>query len=72
MKSNLITQKEKQKFKEQERKKKAFIKGQNYCYLCGDQINTYLEKSSKSYFIVEKAQCKNCRTLIRVKNHSLQ
>ena len=72
MKSNLITRKQSQKFKEQEKQKQEFIKGQDSCYLCGEPISTYLEHSSKSYSIVEKAQCQNCMTLVRVKNHSLQ
>ena len=82
MKAQITTQKQNQKFekqekqrrrfKEQEKQKKEFIKGQNSCYLCGESISTYLERSSKSYSIIEKAQCQNCMTLIRVKNHSLQ
>ena len=53
-------------------KKERFLKNQNECYLCGSDINTYLEYIPLTYFAVEKAQCHNCMTLIRVKNHSIQ
>lgn len=53
-------------------KKERFLKNQNQCYLCGNDINTYIEHIPLTYFAVEKAQCHNCMTLIRVKNHSIQ
>ena len=53
-------------------KKEKFLKNQNECYLCGSGISTYLEYIPLTYLAVEKAQCHNCMTLIRVKNHSIQ
>ena len=53
-------------------KKKDFLKTQNNCYLCGKDIYTYIEYLPKSHFVVERAQCQNCMTMVRVKNHSLQ
>ena len=53
-------------------KKEKFLKNQNECYLCGSGINTYLEYIPLTHFAVEKAQCHNCMTVIRVKNHSIQ
>ena len=52
--------------------KKEFIKFQNKCYLCGESLNTYVEYLPKTYKLVERTQCHNCMTLIRVKNHPIQ
>ena len=52
--------------------KTDFLKIQNECYLCGHSINTYIEYIPLTRFAVERAQCHNCMTLIRVKNHSIQ
>ena len=61
-----------EKIKLNNNKKKEFLKAQNKCYLCGKDINTYIEYLPKSRFVVERAQCHNCMTMVRVKNHSLQ
>jgi len=58
--------------KQKENLKEEFLKLQNKCYLCGQSLNTYIESLPKSHLIVEKAQCQNCMTMVRVKNHSLQ
>ncbi len=52
--------------------KQDFLKVQNECYLCGHSLNTYVEYIPQTRFAVERAQCHNCMTLIRVKNHSIQ
>ena len=57
--------------KEKDTVKEEYLKLQNKCYLCGNNLDTHVESLSKSHFIVEKAQCKNCMTMVRVKNHSL-
>ena len=56
----------------QERKRQDFLKLQNECYLCGNNLSTYVEYLPKTYKVVERTQCHNCMTLIRVKNHSVQ
>lgn len=48
------------------------LKIQNECYLCGHELNTYVEAVPATRFVVERAQCHNCMTLVRVKNHTLQ
>lgn len=67
-------EKQKQKIRKQnpDRIKKDFLKTQNKCYLCGKDLNTHIEHLPKSHFVVERAQCHNCMTMVRVKNHSLQ
>ncbi len=55
-----------------EEQKSDFLKKENQCYVCGNSVNTHVESVPFTRFIVEKAQCYNCMTLIRVKNHSLQ
>ena len=60
------------KQKSQENKRQEFLKVQNECYLCGKDLDTYVEYLPKTYFVVEKAQCHSCMTMVRVKNHSLQ
>ena len=52
--------------------KKNFIKEQNKCYLCGNDLNTHIEYLPKTHFVIERVQCRNCMTMVRVKNHSLQ
>ena len=52
--------------------KQEFLKGQNECYLCGHQVDTYVEHIPSTRFAIEKAQCHNCMTLVRVKNHTVQ
>ena len=52
--------------------KQDFIKTQNECYLCGQDLDIHIEYISFTRFAVERAQCGNCMTLIRVKNHSIQ
>ena len=52
--------------------KKEFLKLQNKCYLCGQSLNTHVENLPESHLIVERAQCQNCMTMVRVKNHPLQ
>ena len=61
-----------QPLKQEKNKKKDFLKAQNECYLCGKALNTHIEYLPKTHYVVERAQCHNCMTLIRVKNHSLQ
>lgn len=56
----------------QDSQKQDFLKLQNECYLCGKELNTYIEYLPRTYFVVEKAQCCHCMTVVRVKNHSLQ
>lgn len=51
--------------------KKQFLKLQNECYLCGKELNTYVEYLPQTHFVVEKAQCHSCMTMVRVKNHSI-
>ena len=53
-------------------KKQDFLKIQNECYLCGKVLNTHIEYLPKTHFVVERAQCHSCMTVVRVKNHSLQ
>ena len=55
-----------------EKNKKDFLKTQNECYLCGNHLNTHVEYISFTRFVVERAQCAHCMTLVRVKNHSIQ
>ncbi|MGI9548605.1 MAG: hypothetical protein ACR2M7_01305 [Bdellovibrionales bacterium] len=50
----------------------SFLKIQNECYLCGHSLDTYVEHIPSTRFAVERAQCHNCMTLVRVKNHSIQ
>ena len=56
----------------QEGKRRDFLKVQNECYLCGKKLSTHVEYLPKTHLVVEKAQCHNCMTVVRVKNHSLQ
>ena len=56
----------------QESQKQSLIKVQNECYLCGKALNTHIEYMPRTHFIVERAQCHSCMTVVRVKNHSLQ
>ena len=53
-------------------KKRDFIKTQNECYLCGNHLNIHVEYISFTRFVVERAQCGHCMTLVRVQNHSVQ
>ena len=55
-----------------QREKQDFLKVQNKCYLCGKDLNTYIEYLPKTHLVVERAQCYGCMTLVRVKNHFLQ
>ena len=55
-----------------EKAKQEFVKAQSECYLCGEQLNTCIEYLPESYFVVERAQCHSCMTVVRVQNHSLQ
>ena len=57
---------------EKKDKTQKFLKNQNECHLCGNKIETYMEYVSFTRFAVEKAQCCNCMTLVRVQNHSIQ
>ena len=68
-KNNFGNQSEKQN---QESQRKDFLRSQNECYLCGKALNTYVEYLPKTHFVVEKAQCHSCMTVVRVKSHSLQ
>ena len=52
--------------------KKEFLRLQNECYLCGQNLNTSVEFLPQSYFLTEKAQCQNCMTMVRVKHHIIQ
>lgn len=52
--------------------KSEFLKVQNECYLCGHGLDTYVEHIPSTRFTVERAQCHNCMTLVRVKNHTVQ
>lgn len=54
-----------------ERQKRDFLKVENECYLCGQDLDTHIEYIPMSHLVVEKAQCHSCMTLIRVKNHPL-
>ena len=56
----------------QKSQKRDFLKSQNECYLCGKAINTHIEYLPKTHWVVERAQCHSCMTMIRIKNHSLQ
>ena len=56
----------------QESRKQAFLKAQMECYLCGQALNTYVEYLPRTHFVVEKAQCHSCMTVVRVKNHTVQ
>ena len=56
----------------QERQRQDFLKVQNECYLCGKALNTHIEYLPRTHFVVERAQCHSCMTVVRVKNHSLQ
>ena len=53
-------------------KRKDFLKIQNECYICGKSLSTHVEYLPKTYRVVERVQCHNCMTLIRVKNHPVQ
>ncbi len=57
---------------QREKGQQNIIKMQNECYLCGKSLNTHIEYLPRTRFIVERAQCHNCMTVVRVKNHSLQ
>ena len=67
MKNNLRTE-----IKKQEKKREDFLKHQNECYVCGKSLSTHVEYLPKTYRVVERTQCHNCMTLIRVKNHPVQ
>ena len=56
----------------QESQRRDVLKAQNECYLCGKALNTHIEYLPKTHFVVERAQCHSCMTVVRVKNHSLQ
>ncbi len=66
------SQKNKPEEKSQNTTKKDFLKVQNECYLCGKALDTHVEYLPQSHFVVERAQCHSCMTVVRVKNHSLQ
>ena len=69
MKNNL---KSNVQVRSQEQKRKDFLKLQNECYLCGKGLSTHVEYLPQTYRVVERTQCHNCMTLIRVKNHPVQ
>ena len=72
MDKNILKQKQEKRNEQNKAKQKQdFLKMQNECYLCGKNLNTHLEYLPKPYSVIEKAQCHNCMTMIRVKNHSL-
>ena len=52
--------------------KEEFLRLQNECYLCGQNLNTHVEFLPQSYLLTEKAQCQNCMTMVRVKHHIIQ
>ena len=56
----------------QNQKRADFLKLQNECYLCGNSLNTHVEYLPKTYKVVERTECPNCMTLVRVKNHPIQ
>ncbi|MCY4320964.1 MAG: hypothetical protein OXC37_00950 [Bdellovibrionaceae bacterium] len=56
----------------QKKKRKDFLKLQNECYLCGKSLSTHVEYLPQTYKLIERTQCNNCMTLVRVKNHSMQ
>ena len=55
----------------QAKRRQDFLKLQNECYLCGKALSTYLEYLPKTHRVVERTQCHNCMTLVRVKNHPI-
>ncbi|MCZ0932479.1 MAG: hypothetical protein OXJ52_04930 [Oligoflexia bacterium] len=56
----------------QEKRREDFLKLQNECYICGKSLSTHVEYLPETYRLVERVQCHNCMTLIRVKNHPMQ
>ena len=66
MKNNL-----REDIRSQERKRRDFLKLQNECYVCGKAVSTHVEYLPKTYRVLERAQCHNCMTLVRVKNHPI-
>ena len=55
-----------------EGRKIVFLKRENQCNACGNGLSTEIEYIPFTRFMVERAACRGCRTLNRVKNHSLQ
>ena len=55
-----------------EGQKIVFLKRENQCDVCGGGLSTEVEYIPLTRFMVERAVCRGCKTLNRVKNHSLQ
>ncbi len=51
---------------------KAFVRLQNTCPLCNQQLTIRVESYLQDFTLREEATCPDCQILARVKDHKMQ
>jgi hypothetical protein len=54
------------------KKERLFIENQNHCALCSTELQIKVEPTGHEFYLVEEANCPQCKIKTRVKNHGVQ